>query len=484
MSWLHTHLILPLAEPERHAGLPGRLRAIRRFEALPEAAQREEQQQRLRRILQHAYDTVPFYRQRFDAAGFSPSDARTDHPLPLPVIQRDDLRNAGDALLSSAFPKEALRRAASSGTTSTPIQFYRDVEGTRNKVALQLQLDSWAGYDAGDSVLMLWGAHRDLAMEPGWRWRTYEQTLMRRIPAPSGMINDEILERFRERYERHKPKVLYAYSTVLAAFAAYLAKRGMKHRPKITIATAEVMNPENRQLTESVFGVPVTMHYGSREVGMIASECSAHAGLHFHPWSSYIEFDPIGETPDGPAYRLLITDLLNYGQPFIRYDTGDCVTLGRQKCSCGRWFPLVEKILGRVCEGIVLADGGIVPGITLGTQMAQMGHTFQSIAQVQFVQKSLHHIHLRYTVKQDNAARQPELDSICTSISALMTQPMQWSLEQVPDIPRERSGKIRLCISEVSAPDSAFANSLLTREKPEAAVHTASESSSPLSIRL
>jgi len=68
----------------------------------------------------------------------------------------------------------------------------------------------------------------------------------------------------------------------------------------IIIATAEVMNDENRRLIESTFGVPVTMHYGSRELGMIASECSQHQGLHFHPWSSYIEFDPIGDTPDGP----------------------------------------------------------------------------------------------------------------------------------------------------------------------------------------
>ena len=290
---------------------------------------------------------------------------------------------------------------------------------------------------------------------------------MRCIPAPSGIINDAILERFRERYESRRPSVLYAYSTVLAAFAAYMQKHGMKHRPSTVIATAEVMNDENRKLAESVFGVPVTMHYGSREVGMIAAECPEHEGLHFHPWSSYVEFDPIGDTPDGPAYRLLITDLLNYGQPFIRYDTGDCVTLSLQSCSCGRWFPLVNKVLGRVCEGIVLADGGIIPGITLGTQMAQMGQTFRSIAQVQFVQKSLQHIHLRYAVKGTGSSWQAELQSIRTAIDALMNHPMNWSLEQVPDIPRERSGKIRLCVSEIPPPESAFANNLLTPQHPD-----------------
>ncbi|HEY5254127.1 MAG TPA: hypothetical protein VIJ53_05725 [Acidobacteriaceae bacterium] len=467
MSIFHTHLLLPLAEPERHAGLARRMREIRRFERMSEKDQRATQQQRLQRILTHAYNTVPFYRRQFDTAGFRPSDARVDRPLPLPILKRDDLRDAGDTLLSNAYQLDDLRRAGSSGTTSTPIQFYRDIEALRNKTAIQWQLNSWSGYNPGDSVLMLWGAHRDLAMQPSWRWRLYEERLMRCIPAPSGIINDEILERFRERYEARRPSVLYAYSTVLGAFAAYMQKHGMKHRPTTVIATAEVMNDENRKLAENVFGVPVTMHYGSREVGMIASECPQHQGLHFHPWSSYVEFDPIGDTPDGPAYRLLITDLLNYGQPFIRYDTGDCVTLGSQQCACGRPFPLVSKILGRVCEGIILPDGGIIPGITLGTQMAQMGHTFRSIAQVQFVQKSLGHIHLRYAVKGNETSKQSELSSICTAIDALMNQPMNWSLEQVTDIPRERSGKIRLCVSELPAPDSVLANALLTPQRNE-----------------
>jgi phenylacetate-CoA ligase len=86
--------------------------------------------------------------------------------------------------------------------------------------------------------------------------------------------------------------------------------------------------------------------------------------LHFHPWSSFVEFDPIAQSPDGPVYRLLITDLLNYGQPFIRFDTGDCVTLTEQSCSCGRWFPLVGKILGRLEQGAIVANGAVVPNIT------------------------------------------------------------------------------------------------------------------------
>lgn len=458
MSFFHTHLLLPLAERERHAGLARRMRDIRRFEAMSPAAQRMQQQQRLQRILQHAYDTVPHYRKRFDDAGFNPSDARADRPLPLPALTRDDLRDRSSELLSSSYRPKDLRSAATGGTTSTPAIFHRDIEALRNKTALQLHLNSWAGFQVCDPVLMLWGAHRDLAMQPSWRWRLYEETLLRRIPAPSGFLSEEILERFRQRYEQRRPKVIYAYTNVLVAFAAYLKQLGVRHRPQSMIVTAELLTPPNRKLIESVFDQRVFDHYGSRDIGMIASECSRHEGLHFHPWSSYVEFDPIGDTPDGPAYRLLITDLLNYGQPFIRYDTGDCVTLSEQRCSCGSWFPLVRQVLGRVSDGLVLADGGIVSGTAIATQMAMVGEAFRAISKVQFLQKSHQHMHLRYVVASGSTSASQELRSICNGIDALAKQPMRWTLEQVADIPRENSGKSRLCMSEVLPPAPSLAN--------------------------
>ena len=457
MSWFHTNFVLPVAEPQRYIGLSRRLGEIRKFERMPEQQQRTAQQQRLRTLLEHAYNTVPYYRKQFDDAGFHPSQARIDQPIPLPVMTRDVLRDKSDLLLSTAFKPEELKIAASSGTTSTPVTFRRDVEGLRNKVALNFQLNTWAGYEPGDSVMMLWGAHRDLTMEPSWRWRLYEEVLMHRTSAPSGLINDEILERFRLRYEKQRPKVLYGYSTVLAAFASYLRQCGMRHKPSIVIATAEVLNEQNRKLIESVFGIPVFVHYGSRDTGMISAECSEHEGLHFHPWGSYVEFDRIGDTPDGPSYRILVTDLLNYGQPFIRYDTGDCVTLAIQRCSCGRWFPLASQILGRVADGILLANGGIVPGVTIGCQMTSLQQNFQAILQVQVVQKSHQHLHLRYVVRDQSTAEFQELESICNGIDSLIHQKMRWTLEKVSALPRERSGKIRLCLSEIETPRSTFA---------------------------
>ena len=161
MGILYTHVILPLVEPERHAGLPGRLRQIKKFDRLPERQQRKIQQDRLRKLLEHAYNTVPFYRKQFDSVGFHPRQARVDRPLPLPVLTREHLRTMDTWLISTAFPAEKLRVALSSGTDRMPIRFHRDIEGVRDKVALKMKLDEWAGFEAGDSAMMLWGASTD-----------------------------------------------------------------------------------------------------------------------------------------------------------------------------------------------------------------------------------------------------------------------------------------------------------------------------------
>lgn len=462
MSIFHTHIVLPFAEPERYAGLPRRLREICEFERMSEVQQRKIQQERLQRILQHAYTTVPFYRKRFDEAGFHPSQARVDAPLPLPLLTRDDLRKSTADQLSTAYTQAELRTAATGGTTSTPVIFHRDIEAIRNKTALNLRLNQWAGYNPGDSVMTLWGAHRDLAMQPSWRWRLYEEVLMRRIPAPSGFINEEILERFRIRYEKKRPKVLYAYTNVLLAFAKFLKDRGINHKPQVLIATAELLSKPSRELIESVFGVRVFDHYGSRDVGMIASECSAHQGLHFHPWSTYIELEKIGDTPEGTAYRLVVTDLLNYGQPFIRYDTCDCVTLAESACSCGCRFPFIKQILGRAADGILLPDGGIVPGTAVATQMGVISDKLRTISEVQFVQKTYEHLHLRFVVNGNANTASQELRSICDGIETLTKHKMHWTLEQVPAIPREASGKVRLCLSELTSSNHAFEKALQT----------------------
>src|SRR4051812_46753003 len=64
----------------------------------------EQQRDDLQRLLRHAFDTVPFYRERFRAAGAAPEDFRNlDDLRRLPPLTRQDIIGNRESLCSSAY---------------------------------------------------------------------------------------------------------------------------------------------------------------------------------------------------------------------------------------------------------------------------------------------------------------------------------------------------------------------------------------------
>jgi phenylacetate-CoA ligase len=442
--------VLPLFDRDSHWGLGRRLREFARFDKLPAVAQHQYQSQRIKRLLTHAYETVPLYREAFEQAGAHPSDWQMGKPIPLPLISRETVRNGAQRMVSSKFPPEQLRKAMTGGTTSTPVMLYRDIEAERNKYAMQYHLNRWFHFDQGDKVMAVWGAERDLELNPSWRWRFYEERILRQISAPAGQISDQIFERFLERLNSYKPEVLFGYSVTMTRFAEYVAAKNVPHhRPRLAIITAEPASAADKRAIAGAFGCEVTEQYGSREVGMVASECELHDGLHFYPAGCFPEFEYHAMSPDGPMYKLIITDLLNFGMPLIRYDTGDCVLLQPGECACGRWFPRVKSILGRMMDTLVLADGTEIPGLTIANRMLELSHNYRYITQVQMIQKAPDLICVKFVSRGNADETKNELPRVKQALTQAFPVPMHFDMVRVDNIPRASSGKMRLCIREM-----------------------------------
>ncbi|HEY6447994.1 MAG TPA: hypothetical protein VIY53_16145 [Acidobacteriaceae bacterium] len=447
MSWLHNNILLPFCQPEQHRGLGRRLRELERFDALPRQQQSDVQARRVRAILDHAYETSPYYRRVFDEIGFRSVDWSAGQPIPVPELTRDLLRTNLEDVCSRIFPPEQLRKAFTGGTTAPPITLWRDLEGLRNKTALQYHLNRYSEYDQGTRVLRIWGAERDLEDHPSWRWRFYEEKLLGRVNCGAGQLSDASFRSFLGKLNRHQPEILYGYSSTLALFADWLRASGSPwHQPRLVIATAETLTNEQRLILEQTFACEVTVHYGSRDVGMVAAECPEGRRLHFHPWACYVELLPAGMSPAGALYRLVITDLLNYGMPLIRYDTGDCVLFDESPCLCGSWYPSVTAVLGRATDNLVLPDGSLMASAPL---IARAGRTFRTIRQVQLVQRAIDQFHLRFSSLGEASAADQELTAFLSDVEDAFRIPLQWTIERVPEIPRERSGKMRVAICEV-----------------------------------
>jgi phenylacetate-CoA ligase len=448
VNWLYLNGILPVCQPAQYRGLAAEMHKQEAFERRSLAENQETQWQSLTRLLKHAYDTTPFYRQRFDAAGMSPQQFSSPQDLQkLPALTREDLRLHQDDLWSRVYQREMLPGAATGGTTDIPVPLLRSPESLLKKSAVHLRFNSWAGMWPGDKILYLWGARIDFAQTPSWRWKLYDRYINRRVWAPASLLNEQILESFRQLLNQFRPRIIYAYPTPLAHFAEYLRDCGRAfHHPVSAICTAEPVLDHQRQVIEQVLGCRVFEMYGSRESGMIAAQCEYGQGLHLNPHAAYLEFVPLdGEGPDG-VHEIFITDLLNYGMPFIRYKINDCALLSAQTCKCGRGYPILAKIIGRTADMFLLPNGDRVPGVTLHRLIAEDCPGFKKL---QIIQDTLCDFRVRFVPGSN--FQQPDLSLLTKRLGQRFGSSLHWNLERVDDIERERSGKTRFCISHVSS---------------------------------
>jgi phenylacetate-CoA ligase len=103
--------------------------------------------------------------------------------------------------------------------------------------------------------------------------------------------------------------------------------------------------------------------YGSREIPSIACECEYHSGLHTFNDIRIVEIIR-GDSPAKPGEEgsVIVTDLLNYAMPFIRYEIGDVGVMSKEVCRCGRGFPMLKEIKGRITNTIVTPDERYIHG--------------------------------------------------------------------------------------------------------------------------
>lgn len=440
----------PLADPSFRA-MRRHLPRLRRQARATLEENQAQQWQALTRLLRHAWETCPFYRQRFEAADLHFGDIRAPADLErLPPLTRQDLRQHLGDICSTHYAPSDLLAAATGGTTDTPVALRRDRACISIKGAIQQTYWEWAGVGAGAKVFWLWGAVSDFSQNPSWRWRLYDRYLMRQVWAPSSWLNPTVMEQYRQTMNRFRPAAVCAYPTPLYLFCAFLRATGRPyHRPRAVICTAEALLPDQRALIAEVLQCPIFEHYGARDFGMIAAECEAHRGLHLHPAAAYVESRPAGAGPEAP-HELFITDLNNYGMPLIRYQVNDCVqaALTPAVCACGRGFPLLPPITGRTADTFRLPNGNMVPGIALTNRVIKVA---PSLAKTQVIQETVREFRLRYVPGPGFVAS--DLDPLRRKLDEFLGDGLQWEFEAVAEIGREASGKTRFCISRLSAPE-------------------------------
>jgi len=363
---------------------PGYFDAV---EVLPRAELEALQMQRLRTVLQHAYDKAALVRHNWEAAGVKPTDIETlaDFRRLAPFMDKDQVRDWRDAHddpfggLLCVAPEDLSFIASSSGTTGDPTLFsWRwgssdgldpdcpglAEDGTPNFWP-NTHRDLWQmGVRPGDYVVMLANRIR------GPVWRCLER--LGTIPILLSYHPDDTYA-FVEMSRRYRPAVLFTASNPFIFQLEQLEKEaGLDMREilssyKAVMFAGEPMGPRNRRLLEQ-WGLDGRI-YNQTAFGdiAVAHECREHNGMHAHEDIALVELvDPqtgqlieFGDDEDAVG-ELTVTSLINDVDPLIRYRSGDMIRLTRKPCPCGRTGARFWTV-GRAGDEVVVDERTVLP---------------------------------------------------------------------------------------------------------------------------
>ncbi|MHC4622304.1 MAG: FkbM family methyltransferase, partial [Planctomycetota bacterium] len=394
------------------------------------------QWERTKLLLEHAYENVPFYRARFDEIGLVPGDIRSmDDFRKIPVLKKTDIQQNLEQIKASNYPASQIIRDATGGSTGYPLTFFRNAQAGLWTSEIAKRFRRWIGYGTADKLALIWGAVQDLPSShpANQRWLN------------SFNCSPEQIEAFVRELVEWKPDAIRGYASSLHLVASYIRQKNLlAPHPKAVETGAEKLWDHQRSLIEEVFQCPAFEMYGAREVPSIGSECELHKGLHVFSDVRLVEVIKAGlPVAPGEDGSLIITDLVNYGMPFIRYEIGDVGVASDQMCSCGRGFPLLKEVKGRLINTFQTPDGRYVYG-------GFFNHLFFDVPGVrafQVRQKDLHSVDV--AVEPDTAFNASLIEEVVTHMRKQLGPQVhvQWKL--VDEIPPAPSGKRHFTISDV-----------------------------------
>jgi len=405
----------------------------------------EYQEERLRRVVQVAYDRSRYYRQVFDREGMHPSDIKSLADLSkVPLLTKDSVREYEADLMTRRAPAPGWIEGHTSGTTGSPLAVWYDRRMCAINNAADWRQKTWAGMREGDWIGLVLGrvvVPLRQTRPPFWRYNRVQ----RQIWFSSFHMSQSNLRSYAREIERRKLKFLEGYPSTLFILGKYLVDRGITLPMNAVFTSSETLHTIQREVIESAFECRLFDFYGLAERTIFAGECEAHAGKHIAEEYGIVELvDETGHSvPHGQTGFMVGTSLHNEAMPMIRYLTGDVSRVRVEPCSCGRTSRRIDDVTTKAEDIIVTPDGRMISPSVLTHPFKPL----KSIVKSQIVQESLDCLVIKLVPR--GQLMDGEKQQLLGCLRERIGPEARIEIRVVDDIPREPSGKFRWVISRV-----------------------------------
>lgn len=425
------------------------IRGEKVFECLSELEQtqwypveklKDIQWKKIKAIITHAYDNVPYYRQKFDEHGINPNKIKDLSDLKyIPILTKKELRENAPRLIAKDR-KYRFSQDVTSGSSGPVTTVFTDRNAAAFQHAAVFRAYRWMGLDIGDKIARFWGTQLDVKRKIKDLIKDF---LLNRITFSTHFLDDKTMFSYYQKLKNFKPRAIYGFTSAIYEFAQFIFRNELPIKNldiKTIITTGELLFSYQRQVIEKTFNCRVYNEYGCAEFGPIAYECP-HGNLHIMAENLYVEIE--NQTDDGRG-ELIITELNNFVMPLIRYKLGDIGIVSYSKCTCGRELPVLKEISGRALDFVKTPDGRVIHGIYFDYLPK---YFLGEIRQFQIVQEEIHTICVN--IVKDSGFNKHTLQKFEKKLREVVGTKVDIIFEFKEAIPRENTGKFHFVISKL-----------------------------------
>jgi len=418
----------------------------------PAAKLREYRDEKLRRIIAHAYEQIPYYRRMLDERGVRPEHIKGLADLSkLPVMTKPVFHEHWDDLRARDIPDSEVERLNTGGTTGNPMPSAREHKTLACQIVSHMRGVSWGGLALGRSSIMLTGWSLGGGRPPprlaglrNWLLGAFQLSAYD-LAAPG------IISRYAKAIRRSGAQFLVGYASACYLLATLAEQAGEHLRLTTVFPTSELCPPDWAETMARVFSAKVLPFYGCGEVNSLGHTCPQGGVYHTCDEHVVIEVEDVG---GGSALEgegaFLITDLDNRAVPFIRYRNGDAGKLAGPGCACGRSLGRIVQLHGRINDMLVASNGARVSGMVAANAFLPI----RNVESFQVVQRLPGQLTVRVVREAGYEANSAE-SQLQTYFRRFLGEDALVEFEYVASIPSTSSGKRRFVINEYLATASS-----------------------------
>lgn len=423
------------------------LRAQHRIPYFSEKKLHELRDRRLRRIVQYAAKTVPYYRDFFQREGINPGQIKTVADLDrLPLVDKQELRKDPSRFLSnSALGKNSIA-FLTSGSTGLPLNIHHDSNsllaniafGERQREVITGICGRKVGYR---EALISYDGCVSTKVWDFYEKKTYIPVRPQRLLIPISKTIEAVVQEL----NRFRPNVLIGYGSYLEAFFKTIYSMEVNIQlPQVLLYGGDAMTNAGRDFIEEKFGVPVLSTYQAMECFKIGFFCENRENFHLHEDLCHVKIVNADgeEVADDEKGEVVISNLVNRGTVLLNYRLGDIASISNRKCSCGRTLSLLSEIEGRVEDIIILPDGQFVHPRVVWSIFKHKNE----VLQYQLIQHEL----MRFELKLVTGGQETVngfLNELLTDLREVLGESSTIEAEFYNELPRQNRGKFRSVMS-------------------------------------